>query len=315
MKMKHKTIFFLTTVFSIVLFWRCSKDFPSTVYKTQNLLIIVVDGARYSETWGEPSHRFIPHRSALLQEGVLCNQFYNNGTTSTVPGHTAMCTGVYENLNNSGLQYPANPSFFQYWLKIFKRPCSESWIITTKDKLEVLSDCVDPLWKGKYRPSANCGVNGLGTGYRDDSTTFRIAKSLFLQNHIRLALINFKQPDAAGHANDSAAYLKGILDTDNYIDLLWHQLQSDIFYKDKTTLIVTNDHGRHLPGHLDGFVSHGDNCDGCKHIEFFAMGPDFKKNYISTTPYEQIDITSTVAKLMGINIPAAKGKVIKDIFN
>lgn len=302
--------------FSAILFMYCgcTKDFPATPYKTQNVIIIVVDGARYTETWGEPTHQFIPHRSAMLSEGVFCSQFYNNGTTSTTPGHTAMCTGFYENINNGGAEYPTRPSIFQYWLKTFERPQSEAWVIATKDKLEVLSDCKDVNWKGTFRPATDCGVNGLGTGYREDSITFKNASAKLSSNHIRLAIVNFKQPDAAGHANDSMAYLQGIIDTDNYIYKLWLQIQNDNFYKGRTTLIVTNDHGRHTAGYLDGFISHGDNCNGCKHVEFFAMGPDFKQNYISSTPYEQIDIASTIAELMGFSIPTSDGKVMKDIF-
>ena len=160
----------------------------------------------------------------------------------------------------------------------------------------------------------DCGVAGLETGYRTDKATFNNATSILKANHPQLVLINFKQPDAAGHAKDSTDYLKGIVDTDNYIYLLWQQLQSDDFYKDKTTMIVTNDHGRHTAGHLDGYVSHGDECEGCRHIEMFAMGPDFKKNYISETRYEQIDIASTVAELMNLEMPNANGKIISDIF-
>jgi phosphopentomutase len=129
-----------------------------------------------------------------------------------------------------------------------------------------------------------------------------------------LALINFKQPDAAGHANDSLAYLQGIIDTDNYIYQLWQQIQSDSIYKDKTTLIVTNDHGRHSAGHLDGFVSHGDDCDGCRHIEFFALGPDFKQNYTCSRRYEQIDIANTIAELLSFSMPSSNGKVMRDLF-
>lgn len=304
-------IFFLITS----LYCGCSKDVPATAYKTQNVVIVVVDGARYSETWGEPSHQFIPHRSSLLSQGVLCSKFCNNGNTSTTPGHTAMCTGVYQNINNAGAEYPANPSIFQYWLKTFKRPNSEAQIITTKDKLEVLSDCTAPEWKGKFRPLTDCGINGLGTGYREDSTTYQNAKKRFNTTHIRLSIINFKQPDAAGHAGDSLAYLQGILDTDNYIYKLWQQLQSDKFYKNRTTLIVTNDHGRHTAGYLDGYVSHGDNCDGCKHVEFFAIGPDFKQNFICNTPHQQIDIANTVAELMGFSIPTSNGKVMCELFS
>lgn len=292
----------------------CSKDTSPIIYKTKNVIIVVVDGARYSETWGDSTHQNIPYRYSMLSQGVLCSNFYNIGTTSTVPGHTAICTGFYENLNNSGLEYPTKPSFFQYWLKMFPQLTSQAWLITTKDKLEVLSDCKDSTWKGKYRPSTDCGNAGLGSGYREDSSTFKSAQEKLSNNHIRLALINFKQPDVAGHSNDSIAYLQGIISTDNYVYQLWQQIQNNPLYKDKTTLIVTNDHGRHSPGHLDGFVSHGDNCEGCKHVELFVMGPDFKQNYICTNPYEQIDIANTVAELLGILMPTSNGKMMKAIF-
>jgi predicted AlkP superfamily pyrophosphatase or phosphodiesterase len=292
----------------------CYKEMSTTSYKTKNVIIVVVDGARYTETWAYPGHIFIPHRFAMLTQGVLCSQFYNNGTTSTVPGHTAMCTGVYENINNTGAEYPSHPSIFQYWLKTFLNPKTEAWVISTKDKLEVLSDCKDLFWKGYFRPSTDCGVSGLGSGYRADSTTFKSITEKLVSNHIRLALINFKQPDAAGHANDSLAYLQGIIDTDNYIYQLWQQIQSDSIYKDKTTLIVTNDHGRHSAGHLDGFVSHGDDCDGCRHIEFFALGPDFKQNYTCSRRYEQIDIANTIAELLSFSMPSSNGKVMRDLF-
>lgn len=308
----------VAVLLSLMLFFEgCKKELQvqqAHKYKTESVFILVVDGARYTETWGDTSRQYIPHRAALLQEGVCCTEFYNNAFTVTCPGHQAMCTGVYENINNSGNQYPTNPSFFQYWRKLFNRPATEAWVVATKDKLEVLSDCVNQKWKGKYRPSTDCGVSGLFSGYREDSVTFNRLKSIASANHIRMAIVNFKQPDAAGHAADSMAYLQGILDTDNYIYQFWNFLQSNPLYKDKSTLIVTNDHGRHTAGHLDGFVSHGDTCDGCRHIEFFALGPDFKKNYTCNVPYEQVDIASTISELMGFAIPTGKGKVMQDIF-
>lgn len=287
---------------------------PEPQYKTQNVVIVVVDGPRYTETWGDSLHRYIPKRYEMLQQGVLCNSFFNYGTTATVPGHIAITTGHYQKIANDGTAYPDKPSMFQHWLKTSEKDSSKAWVITTKDKLEVLSDCTDPEWQGKYRPMRDCGVAGLGTGYRGDRVTFNNATAILNANHPELVLINFKQPDMAGHAKDSTGYIKGIVDTDEYIFQLWQQLQSDEFYKDKTTMIVTNDHGRHTAGHLDGFVSHGDDCEGCRHIEMFAMGPDFKKNYISETRYEQIDIASTVAELMNLEMPNANGKIISDIF-
>lgn len=315
-----KAIFTLLILALLVTAVNCSKksdvigEIPEPQYKTQNVVIVMVDGPRYSETWGDPSHKLIPKRSEMLKDGVLCSSFYNNGTTSTVPGHIATTTGVYQVIPNDGTAYPEKPSVFQHWLQTFSKDASKAWVITTKDKLEVLSDCTDSAWKGQYRPMRDCGVAGIGTGYRNDKETFNNAAAILNANHPQLVLINFKQPDAAGHAYDSTGYLKGITDTDNYIYLLWQQLQNDDFYKDKTTMIVTNDHGRHTPGHSNGYVSHGDSCEGCRHTEMFAIGPDFKKNYISDSPYEQIDIASTIAELMNFQMPNAKGKIISDVF-
>ena len=102
-------IFFYTSITSVVLlFLSCSKDVPVTSYKTQNVIVVVVDGARFSETWGEPTHQYIPHRSAMLAQGVFCSNFYNNCVTSTTPGHTSICTGVCQNINNAGAEYPAH---------------------------------------------------------------------------------------------------------------------------------------------------------------------------------------------------------------
>jgi predicted AlkP superfamily pyrophosphatase or phosphodiesterase len=287
---------------------------PEPEYKTQNVIIVMIDGPRYTETWGDPSHTYIPKRYALLKEGVLCNALYNNGTTSTVPGHIAITTGFYQHIANDGTAYPDKPSIFQHWLQTYNQASSKAWVIATKDKLEVLSDCVLPDWKGKYRPMSDCGIAGLGTGQRNDGVTLKNAQSILSTNHPQLVLINFRQPDVAGHGADSAGYLKGIVDTDNYVELFWQQLQSDNFYKNKTTMIVANDHGRHTAGHLNGYVTHGDSCDGCRHIEMFAIGPDFKRNYISNVTYEQIDITSTIAALMKLEMPYANGKIMSDIF-
>lgn len=317
-KMKaSKILSFFTFIFVFAVFFifgACEKEVAKPIYKTKSVFIFVVDGARYTETWGDPSHQYIPYRFKLLKEGVVCNSFYNNGFTFTCSGHQAMCTGVYENINNSGNQLPTNPSIFQYWLKSSNHPTSEAWVIATKDKLEILSNCIDPLWQGKFRPSTDCGVNGIFTGYREDSVTFNHLNTIVNSHQVRLAIVNFKQPDAAGHAGDSIAYLQGIKDTDKYIHDFWKMLQNDPKYKNQSTLIVTNDHGRHTAGHADGYISHGDLCEGCRHIEFFAIGPDFKKNHTCETFYEQVDIVNTVAELLYFKIPTSTGRVMKDVF-
>jgi arylsulfatase A-like enzyme len=252
----------------------------------------------------------------LAKEGVIYSNFYNYGSTYTNPGHTAITTGNYQKLNNSGKELPQNPSVFQHWLKSTGNDSSKAFIITSKDKLEVLANCKDSVWTGTFMPSTNCGVGGagLGSGYRKDSLTFENVKSVLANEKPNLLLINFKEPDGAGHRKNWSAYLDGIRNADEYVFQLWNIIQSNSAYADKTTLFVTNDHGRHLDGHKDSFVSHGDSCSGCQHINLFAIGPDFKKGLVIDINREQIDISATTAKLLGFDFPTGKGKVMDELF-
>lgn len=280
---------------------------------TENIIVLVIDGARYADTWGAIATPYIPYRREFRNTGVFCSNFKNNGLTLTVSGHTAIITGKYETLNNTGTQTPSYPSFMQVWRKTFNKAAEKAWIVASKDKLDVLKNCTNGEWNNVCNPISNCGNSGLGSGYREDLTTLNKAKLILAEHEPNLMLINFKQPDFSGHAADSLAYLQGIFDTDNYVNLIWNFIQNNAHYKNKTALIITNDHGRHTAGHLDGYVSHGDTCEGCRHIEFLALGPDFKKNYTSTTAFEQIDIAPTIAYLLGFKMPYGDGKIMKEL--
>ncbi|WP_172284568.1 sulfatase-like hydrolase/transferase [Chryseobacterium sp. LAM-KRS1] len=283
-------------------------------YETKNVVLLVVDGPRISETWEESTKKNIPNRVSLLSQGVFISNFKNNGTTSTNPGHSAMCSGVYENIKNNGTELPGYPSVMQQWLKYTGAAKTKAWIVSSKDKLEVLNNCKQVDWKDKFQPSADCGVSGNGSGYRADDVTISRVKNIMGQYAPNIIIINLKDVDSYGHANNWNAYINAIKTTDASIKEVWDHIQSLPAYKDKTTLIVSNDHGRHLDAN-GGFAEHGDSCNGCRHIEFFALGPDFKKNTtISTGNYEQIDIASTIAELLGVPLQYAKGKVIKEVF-
>ncbi|HSZ25347.1 MAG TPA: alkaline phosphatase family protein [Cytophagaceae bacterium] len=285
-------------------------------YRTKRVVILVIDGPRFTETWGDTTYKYIPHQSnEIAESGVLCTDFYNDGFTYTTSGHAAICTGVRQELENSkGSDLPQQPSIFQYYLKKSGVPSTKAWVITSKDKLFILGNCNDPAWKGKYMPSIDCGINGQGSGYRNDSITFLKTMSVLKNQQPNLLLVNFKEPDGAGHANDWNGYLKGIKDTDSLVWEIWKFLQSDPYYKDQTALFITNDHGRHTEGVKDGFVNHGDDCDGCRHISLLACGPDFRHNVVYDKRSVQVDIPATVGELMGFSMPDCQGKVIKKLF-
>ena len=292
------------------------EKFLTPTYKTKNVVILVIDGPRYSETWGSTTRSLIPVLNRKLAPlGVVSTTFFNLGETFTNPGHTAITTGNYQKMRNNGTELPDFPSIFQHWSHKYSKEKDAAYIIASKDKLEILADTNEAAWKGEYRPATDCGKDGLGNGYRSDAITYRNTFEILSEKHPGLVLINLKSPDSFGHANDWENYLSAISNSDRFLGELWDFLQNDPFYSQKTTLFMTNDHGRHGDGNQNGFVSHGDGCPECRHLNFLAIGPDFKKNEVLAIERSQIDIPATVAELLHFEMPFGKGEVMHELFN
>lgn len=283
-------------------------------YRTENVVVIIMDGARYSESWGDSTHQWIPRIANNIAPVAVVNEaFYNDGPTYTLAGHASITTGYYAEINNSGLENPQHPSYFQYFARhsAIKSNC---WLVTSKDKLSVLADTQDPAWSHQFTPLFDCGTDGSGTGcgYRNDSLTMVTALNVLSKHHPKLMLINFEEPDGSGHSGNWSDYVASIQKTDRYIYTIWKYLQTDKTYKSNTSVIITNDHGRHSDGVSCGFSNHGCSCDGCRHLFFIATGPDFKKGSIIREHYDLVDIPATIAELMGFSMPC-EGEVMKEI--
>lgn len=295
---------------------KAQAETPNTKqYKTENVLVLIMDGPRYTETWGDPTHQYIPNMANnMASQGVIYDNFRNNGPTYTNAGHTAIATGIYQRIDNGGREYPKNPSIFQYWLKSSGKAKKSAYVVASKDKLAILTNCKNRKWRGQYRPFSDCGINGFQTGYRQDDVTYKRTIEILEEDKPNLMLVNFRNPDSWGHAGNWENYLSSMKKTDEFIYRIFTYIQNSPHYKGKTTIFVTNDHGRHLDGHKDGFISHGDRCEGCRKINCFAYGPDFKKAVISSVPRELIDIPVTIAELMGFKIAKSKGQIMKELF-
>ncbi|WP_054411245.1 sulfatase-like hydrolase/transferase [Hymenobacter sp. DG25A] len=281
--------------------------------KTRNVIIVVIDGPRYSETWDSTS--MIPNMATRLKpRGVFLPNFYNNAFTYTNSGHVAITTGINQPIDNYGEELPQQPSIFQYWRKATGKPATSAWLITSKDKLHILGNTLNPEWKDQFMPSMDCGVSGPGSGYRSDSLTLVAVKRILTQYKPNLVLINFMEPDGYAHAGNWANYLRGISRDDLYVMQLYDFLRRTKAYKNNTTLLITSDHGRHLNGISTGFVDHGDNCEGCRHISLLGLGPDFKVGRTIAEQHTLVDIPPTVAYLLGFPFPQGEGKIIQSLF-
>jgi arylsulfatase A-like enzyme len=90
---------------------------------------------------------------------------------------------------------------------------------------------------------------------------------------------------------------------------LWKVIQSDSLLRDKTTMIIANDHGRHT----NDFSGDGDGCEGCRHVMLLVLGPDTPAGGIDTSARKLVDIAPTVGKLLGFNTPCAIGSVLESV--
>jgi phosphopentomutase len=148
----------------------------------------------------------------------------------------------------------------------------------------------------------------------DRETMVKVKETLSSATPPHLMMVNLLGVDVNGHGNDWKKYLDNIKYTDAYTLEIWNAIQANPMLKDKTTLFITNDHGRHTEGHKNGFVNHGDGCDGCRHISLLVLGPDVPKNQEITTEAEMIDIPVTIAQMLHIGFPTGKGRFLSEIF-
>ena len=283
--------------------------------KVQNVILLVVDGPRYSETWGDPTHVNVLRLAGnLASSGCIYTDFNNDGPTYTNAGHTAITTGLYQEIDNTGQQLPEYASFLQYYLDATSNPSTDAVIISSKAKINVLGSCNDPEWKGRSEPETYCGLADLSIMNRDDAATFDRALEILENDHPHVAVICLKDPDVMGHAADYNGYIEAIKQSDQYAYELEQFLRKDTFYSGTTAFFITNDHGRHLDDVYDGFVSHGCPCEGCRHINLYASGPTIQQGVEFDIHRSQIDLCATIAFLLDIEMPNCDGDVMTELF-
>ena len=151
----------------------------------------------------------------------------------------------------------------------------------------------------------------LGESIRMDFVTYYLAREYLKQYQPRVLYIGFDETDDYAHQGKYDEYLKAARMTDSWLEDLWNTIQSIPKYKNKTTLLITTDHGR---GDADKkqWTSHGEKIPDASEIWIAVMGPDTKPLGELKTPGQlfQEQIAATIAMLLGTkfetNHPVAK---------
>jgi len=271
----------------------------------QNVIIVVVDGSRYSETFGA-GNKYIPHLyNDLKPLGTLysnCRINHPKGYTVTCPGHAAVETGTWQPIDNNGNERPTKPTIFEYIRKEDGIAKSKCYVVSGKKKLNILTYSTYKGYGSEY------GAKWVGDDNKDDGQTYNKVISVMKNYKPKILVINFAQVDNAGHDGNWNDYISAIKGVDNYIYKIWKQVENgDWGYTSKnTTMFITNDHGRHDDSH-GGFENHGDGCDGCTHIMLLALGRGITPDKTINNRTWQIDIAPTVGELLSFDLPVQSG--------
>ncbi len=133
----------------------------------------------------------------------------------------------------------------------------------------------------------------------DDSLLFHAAYEHFLKHKPSVMMIGFLETDHWAHSGRYDFVLKSAKRVDGYIRKLWETVQSMPKYRDKTTFIITTDHGRGAAPVL--WRNHGERVEGAENIWMAFMGPDTPAagERRNTPPVTQGQIATTLAGFLG----------------
>lgn len=270
--------------------------------------MIIIDGARWTETFGDPTHELIPHlANDLAPLGAINKAFYNDGITLSVPGHAAIVTGAWQDLPNNGQVRPTAPTIFEYY-----RLATGA---TEDDAVFVHGSFIEPVLTYSTHPAygTEFGARQFFSDYPTppyDDGMWANARRVLAELKPHLLMVSLLDPDEAGDIRDWAGYQTFIKHDDEIIWDLWQQLQADPFYAGQTTLMVTNDHGR---GCGDGWPEHGGDDECNRHVMFLAVGPDIQPGLVISQRRTLRDIAPTIGYLLGFDTPLTEGEVMIEL--
>jgi hypothetical protein len=153
----------------------------------------------------------------------------------------------------------------------------------------------------------------LGDSTRLDFITYEYSKEYIKQFKPRVLYMAFDETDDMAHAGNYKSYLERAKQEDGYIKALWDLVQADPFYRDKTTMLITCDHGRGEKP-LDSWKHHGADVMGAEQTWFAVIGPDtppLGEVKTATITYHK-QLAQTISQLLGFDFKANASHEVGD---
>lgn len=298
------------------------------VPQAKNLFIIVMNGVRYEDAYGDKNKLYIDNIWTKLRPlGTIFTKFDNPELTVPIPAQMSLLTGVWHVLENplNDSIHPAFPTLFEYWNRVYKKDNNTCYFASNLAGFENLSYSEHNEYGKNYAPFFD-----IDTISEQTNAVYENVMPYILENKPSFVYLSLttgiggigtiggmKGVDCEPGFKDTCAgdllnrYYESIILMDAIVFDLWGQIQEQKEYKDNTVFLVLSSHGRHT---FD-FHSFGCDCKGCRTLFMLAMGPGIKKDYVSKKKRTLVDICKTVGYIFDIPTPYAKGKIMKEMFN
>jgi hypothetical protein len=134
---------------------------------------------------------------------------------------------------------------------------------------------------------------------RYDLLTYLSAREYISRHHPSVLFLGLGETDEFAHAGRYDLYLQHAANIDRMIADLWYAVQTDPYYKDSTTFLITTDHGRGWKSNK--WTTHGFWAKGSGDIWVAMLGPGILPEGEIKTPGQvyQKQLAATMATLLG----------------
>ncbi len=244
-----------------------------------------------------------------------------NGFNFSYPGYNEVLTGRGDPRINTNA-YPPNPNVTVFeWLN--GRPGLKGRVAAfgTWDAFPRIFNrerAGFPVWAAWDKPfstatdSASALLNELSrttTRIWDDLTydAFMqvVVRHYIVNEHPRVLFVGYGETDEWAHAGNYDKVLRSARQDDAFVAELWQLMQGIPQYRDKTTFIITTDHGRGSGPRK--WQDHGKDVEGADKIWIALIGPGIpargaRTNMVTVT---QGQVAATIAALLGQDFAGA----------